>query len=76
MEWDREPENKLTHLWSINLQQRMQEYTMQKTRQLHVKELEHSFNTIYKISSKLVKDLNIKQDTIELLKEKTEQSLR
>ena len=54
----------------------MQEYTMQKTRQLHVKELEHSFNTIYKISSKLVKDLNIKQDTIELLKEKTEQSLR
>ena len=39
MEWDREPENKLTHLWSINLQQRMQEYTKQKTRQLHVKEL-------------------------------------
>ena len=30
MEQDRKPRNKLTHLWSINLWQRRQEYTMEK----------------------------------------------
>ena len=30
MEQNREPRNKPTHLWSINLQQRRQEYTMEK----------------------------------------------
>ena len=30
MEQDREPQHKPTHLWSINLQQRKQEYTMEK----------------------------------------------
>ena len=30
MEQDREPRNKPTHIWSINLQQRRQEYTMEK----------------------------------------------
>ena len=29
MEQDRKPRNKPTHLWSINLQQRRQEYTME-----------------------------------------------
>ena len=48
MEQDRKPRNKATHLWSINLQQRRQEYMMEKivsaisgagkTGQLHVKE--------------------------------------
>ena len=48
MEQNREPRNKPTHLCSINLQQRRQEYTMEKrisspsgggkTGQLHVKE--------------------------------------
>ena len=48
MEQDRRPRNKCTHLWSMNLQQRRQEYPMEKrvpsisgdgkTGQLHVKE--------------------------------------
>ena len=49
IEQNREPRNKPTHLWSINLQQRRQEYTMEKrqplqqvvlgkTGQVHVKE--------------------------------------
>ena len=44
MEQNREPRNKPMYLWSINLQQRRQEYTMEKingawkTGQLYVKE--------------------------------------
>ena len=49
MEHNRKPRNKPTHLWSINLRQRRQEYTMEKktvpstngvgkTGQLHIKE--------------------------------------
>ena len=49
MEQDRKPRNKSTHVWSINLRQRRQEYTMEKRQvssisgagksgQLHVKE--------------------------------------
>ena len=34
MEQNRECRNKLTHLWSKNLQQRKQEYTMEKTQSL------------------------------------------
>ena len=34
MEQNREPRNKLTHLWSVNLQQRGQEYTMEKRQSL------------------------------------------
>ena len=30
MEQNTEPRNKITHLWSINLQQRRQEYTVKK----------------------------------------------
>ena len=30
MELNKEPRNKYTHVWSINLQQRRQEYTMKK----------------------------------------------
>ena len=49
MEQNREPRDKLTHLWSIHLQQRRQEYTTEKRQcfsisgvekigQLHVEE--------------------------------------
>ena len=49
MEENKEPRNKLMHLWSINPQQKRQEYTMEKktvfsisgagkTGQLHVKD--------------------------------------
>ena len=34
MEQNREPRNKPTHLWSINLQQRRQEYSMEKRQSL------------------------------------------
>ena len=34
MEQNREPRNKPTHLWSINLQQRRQEYPMRKRESL------------------------------------------
>ena len=34
MEQNRDPRNKPTHLWSINLQQRRQEYTMEKRQSL------------------------------------------
>ena len=34
MEQDRKPRNKPKHLWSINLQQRRQEYTMEKRQSL------------------------------------------
>ena len=34
MEQDREPRNKPTHLWSVNLQQRRQEYTGEKRQSL------------------------------------------
>ena len=34
MEQDRKPRNKPTNLWSINLQQRRQEYTMEKRQSL------------------------------------------
>ena len=34
MEQDREPRNKLTHLWSINLWQRRQEHTTEKRQSL------------------------------------------
>ena len=34
MKQDRKPRNKPKHLWSINLQQRRQDYTMEKTESL------------------------------------------
>ena len=34
MEWDRKPRNKPTHLWSVNLQQRRQDYTMEERQPL------------------------------------------
>ena len=46
-----------------------------KTEQLHVNEIRISFNMIYKNELKLIKDLNVRQDTIKLLEENNKQTL-
>ena len=77
-QWNREPSNKPRHLWSINLQQRRQEYKMGKslfskwcwenwTAAFKPIKLEHTITTCPKIKSKWLKDLSIRQDTIKLL---------
>ena len=78
MEQDRKPRNKPMSLRSINLWQRREVYTMLerqvsstngpgKNEQPHVKnEIRSFFNSIVKISSRWIKDLNVSVDTIKL----------
>ena len=81
MEQNREPRNKPTHLWTMNIQPRRQEYTMGKD-SLFSEWCSKSWTAIRKslklrthphtnISSKYLKDLNIRQGTITILEENT-----
>ena len=88
VEQHRKLRNKPMHLWSINLWQRRQEYTIYWKYSLFSKwswenciapckriKLEHSLTPYTKINANWVDNLNIKLDTIELLEENTGRTL-
>ena len=82
MEQDRKPRNKPKHLWSTDIYDKGgNNIQWKKDRDFHKwcwenwtatckrMKLDHSLTSCTKIKSKCIKDLNVKPDTIKLLKE-------
>ena len=80
MEQDRKPRNKPIHLWSLIYDKGGQKIQWRKdslfnkwcweNSQLHVKnEIKTFSNTIHKNKTQWIKDVNVRPDTIKVLKE-------
>ena len=81
MEHNREPRNKPTHIWSINLWQRSQDYTMGNDSFFNKRcwgkwtaickrmKLDHYLTPLMKINWKWVKHVNARPEAIKILEE-------